>query len=82
MSGEGLSQCLDLVIGSGPAAGYTAGYTARAMLEPLMFAGYMSGGQLIMTVISKIFRDTGDWRAGDDDATTGTSRTFRTQGTR
>ena len=34
-----------IIIGSGP-AGYTAGlYTARAMLDPLMFAGYMSGGQ-------------------------------------
>ncbi|GIS27792.1 MAG: hypothetical protein CM15mP128_5510 [Methanobacteriota archaeon] len=31
-------------------AGYTAGlYAARAMLEPLMFAGYMSGGQLMLT---------------------------------
>jgi len=38
-----------IIIGSGP-AGYTAGlYTARAMLEPLMFAGYMSGGQLMLT---------------------------------
>ena len=38
-----------IIIGSGP-AGYTAGlYAARAMLEPLMFAGYMSGGQLILT---------------------------------
>jgi len=38
-----------IIIGSGP-AGYTAGlYTGRAMLEPLMFAGYMSGGQLMLT---------------------------------
>jgi len=38
-----------VIIGSGP-AGYTAGlYTARAMLNPLMFAGYLSGGQLMLT---------------------------------
>ena len=38
-----------IIIGSGP-AGYTAGlYSARALLEPLMFAGYMSGGQLMLT---------------------------------
>jgi len=38
-----------VIIGSGP-AGYTAGlYSARAMLKPLMFAGYMSGGQLMLT---------------------------------
>ena len=38
-----------IIIGSGP-AGYTAGlYTSRAMLDPLMFAGYMSGGQLMLT---------------------------------
>ena len=38
-----------IIIGSGP-AGYTAGlYTARASLEPLMFAGYASGGQLMLT---------------------------------
>jgi thioredoxin reductase (NADPH) len=38
-----------IIIGSGP-AGYTAGlYTSRAMLKPLMFAGYMSGGQLMLT---------------------------------
>ena len=38
-----------IIIGSGP-AGYTAGlYAARALLDPLMFAGYMSGGQLMLT---------------------------------
>ena len=38
-----------IIIGSGP-SGYTAGlYSARAMMEPMMFAGYMSGGQLMLT---------------------------------
>ena len=38
-----------IIIGSGP-AGYTAGlYSARALLDPLMFAGYMSGGKLMLT---------------------------------
>mmetsp|Transcript_28614 Transcript_28614/g.37488 ORF Transcript_28614/g.37488 Transcript_28614/m.37488 type:complete len:398 (+) Transcript_28614:40-1233(+) len=38
-----------VIIGSGP-AGYTAGiYAARAMLRPLMFAGYSYGGQLMLT---------------------------------
>ena len=48
--GDSVSDVRDVVIiGSGP-AGYTAGlYTARAMLNPLMFAGYMSGGQLMLT---------------------------------
>ena len=48
--GDNLGDVRDVVIiGSGP-AGYTAGlYTARAMLKPLMFAGYMSGGQLMLT---------------------------------
>ena len=50
-----------VIIGSGP-AGYTAGlYAARAMLDPLMFAGYMSGGQLMLT--SDIDELTGcQWR--------------------
>ena len=38
-----------VIIGSGP-AGYTAGlYASRALLEPLLFAGYASGGQLMLT---------------------------------
>jgi thioredoxin reductase (NADPH) len=37
------------IIGSGP-TGYTAGiYTSRASLEPIVFAGQKSGGQLMLT---------------------------------
>ena len=47
-----------IIVGSGP-AGYTAGlYTARALLDPLMFAGYMSGGQLMLTSDVENFPDT------------------------
>ncbi len=38
-----------IIIGSGP-AGYTAGlYAGRAMLNPKLFAGFASGGQLMLT---------------------------------
>lgn len=38
-----------IIIGSGP-AGYTSAiYTGRANLNPLMFEGYFSGGQLMLT---------------------------------
>ncbi len=37
------------IIGSGP-AGYTAAlYTSRAQLEPILFAGFTAGGQLMLT---------------------------------
>ncbi len=38
-----------IIVGSGP-AGYTAAiYTARAMLEPMLIAGFDQGGQLMIT---------------------------------
>ena len=37
-----------IIIGSGP-AGYTAGFTLVAMLNPIIFAGFSSGGQLMLT---------------------------------
>ena len=45
-----MSEVHNVIIIGSEYTGYTAGlYTARAMLEPFMFAGYMSGGQLMLT---------------------------------
>jgi thioredoxin reductase (NADPH) len=38
-----------VIIGSGPAGCTAAIYTGRAMLRPLLIAGYMAGGQLMLT---------------------------------
>lgn len=38
-----------IIIGSGPSGCTAAIYTARALLRPLLLAGYNSGGQLMLT---------------------------------
>lgn len=38
-----------VIIGSGPSGCTAAIYTARALLRPLLIAGYNSGGQLMLT---------------------------------
>ena len=38
-----------VIIGSGPSGCTAAIYTARAMLDPLVIAGYSAGGQLMLT---------------------------------
>jgi len=38
-----------VILGSGPSGCTAAIYTARALLRPLLIAGYNSGGQLMLT---------------------------------
>ena len=49
MSSTAVQHARMIIVGSGP-AGYTAAiYAARAMLEPMMIAGFEPGGQLMIT---------------------------------
>lgn len=62
-----------VIIGSGPAGCAAAIYTARAMLRPLVIAGYQSGGQLMLTSDVENFPGYSEAIAGPilmDDLTT------------